>query len=101
MARLSSVVKNERKKKLVASLRAKRQELKKTISNPELSYEDKLAASSKLQKLPKASSPVQVRSRCSCCGRPRAVYADFALCRICFRRDVHDGLIPGMTKSSW
>jgi small subunit ribosomal protein S14 len=40
-------------------------------------------------------------SRCRRCGRPRAVYRKFGLCRICLRELAHQGLIPGMTKSSW
>jgi small subunit ribosomal protein S14 len=40
-------------------------------------------------------------SRCRRCGRPRAVYRKFGLCRICLRELAHDGQIPGMTKSSW
>jgi small subunit ribosomal protein S14 len=40
-------------------------------------------------------------SRCSRCGRPRAVYRKFGLCRICLRQLAHSGMIPGMTKSSW
>ena len=40
-------------------------------------------------------------SRCSRCGRPRAVYKKFGLCRICLRELAHEGVIPGMTKSSW
>jgi small subunit ribosomal protein S14 len=40
-------------------------------------------------------------TRCRRCGRPRAVYRRFGLCRICLRELAHQGLIPGMTKSSW
>jgi small subunit ribosomal protein S14 len=40
-------------------------------------------------------------SRCTRCGRPRAVYRRFGLCRICLRDLAHEGFIPGMTKSSW
>jgi small subunit ribosomal protein S14 len=40
-------------------------------------------------------------SRCNRCGRPRAVFRKFGLCRICLRELAHDGSIPGMTKSSW
>jgi small subunit ribosomal protein S14 len=40
-------------------------------------------------------------SRCNRCGRPRAVYRKFGLCRICLRQLAHEGVIPGMTKSSW
>ncbi len=40
-------------------------------------------------------------TRCSRCGRPRAVYRAFGLCRICFREMAHTGELPGITKSSW
>jgi small subunit ribosomal protein S14 len=40
-------------------------------------------------------------TRCNRCGRPRAVYRKFGLCRICLRDLAHQGVIPGMTKSSW
>ena len=40
-------------------------------------------------------------TRCNRCGRPRAVYRKFGLCRICLRDLAHQGQIPGMTKSSW
>lgn len=41
------------------------------------------------------------RNRCQVCGRPRAYYRDFGLCRICLRKMAHEGLIPGLKKSSW
>jgi small subunit ribosomal protein S14 len=40
-------------------------------------------------------------NRCRRCGRPRAYYRKFGLCRICLRDAAHEGYIPGMTKSSW
>jgi small subunit ribosomal protein S14 len=40
-------------------------------------------------------------NRCRKCGRPRAVYRKFGLCRLCLREAAHKGYIPGMTKSSW
>ena len=40
-------------------------------------------------------------TRCRRCGRPRAVYRKFGLCRICLRELAHQGFIPGMTKASW
>jgi small subunit ribosomal protein S14 len=53
----------------------------------------------------KASRPPKYRTRaytrCNKCGRPRAVYRKFGLCRICLRDLAHEGFIPGMTKSSW
>jgi small subunit ribosomal protein S14 len=35
------------------------------------------------------------------CGRARAVYRKFGICRICFRNLASDGLIPGVKKASW
>jgi small subunit ribosomal protein S14 len=44
---------------------------------------------------------VRAYTRCTRCGRPRAVYQKFGVCRICLRELAHQGAIPGMTKSSW
>jgi small subunit ribosomal protein S14 len=44
---------------------------------------------------------VRQYTRCQRCGRPRAVFRKFGLCRICLRELAHQGAIPGMTKSSW
>jgi small subunit ribosomal protein S14 len=53
----------------------------------------------------KAARPPKYKTRaytrCNRCGRPRAVYRKFGLCRICLRQLAHSGMIPGMTKSSW
>jgi small subunit ribosomal protein S14 len=52
------------------------------------------------QSRPKRFS-VREYTRCRRCGRPRAVFRKFGLCRICLRELAHEGAIPGMTKSSW
>ena len=44
---------------------------------------------------------VRAYTRCSRCGRPRAVLRKFQLCRICFREQALNGEIPGVTKASW
>ena len=41
----------------------------------------------------------QAYTRCNRCGRPRAVYKKFKLCRICLRELAHQGAIPGMTRA--
>ena len=40
-------------------------------------------------------------TRCNRCGRPRAVYRKFMLCRVCFRELAHRGELPGIRKASW
>ena len=44
---------------------------------------------------------VRAYTRCQRCGRPRSVYRQFGLCRICLREMAHAGEVPGVTKSSW
>jgi ribosomal protein S14 len=44
---------------------------------------------------------IRIRLRCRLCGRGRAVYRKFGICRICFRGMASDGLIPGLKKASW
>jgi ribosomal protein S14 len=44
---------------------------------------------------------IRIRLRCRLCGRARAVFRKFGLCRICFRNMASDGLIPGVKKASW
>lgn len=44
---------------------------------------------------------IRIRSRCRLCGRSRAVYRKFGICRICFRDMANFGLIPGVKKASW
>jgi small subunit ribosomal protein S14 len=61
-----------------------------------------MASASKIAKVkqkPKFST--KLRRRCQLCGRPRAVYRKFGLCRICFRQMADQGLIPGVRKASW
>jgi small subunit ribosomal protein S14 len=43
----------------------------------------------------------RLKRRCKLCGRPRAVYRKFGVCRICFRKMADEGLIPGVRKASW
>jgi len=44
---------------------------------------------------------VRAYTRCNMCGRPRAVYRKFGICRICLREMALLGEIPGMRKASW
>jgi small subunit ribosomal protein S14 len=53
----------------------------------------------KSKKTPKYA--VRKHSRCLICGRPRGFMRKFGICRICFRKMAHEGMLPGVTKSSW
>ena len=55
----------------------------------------------KIKAARKPKFAVRAYTRCNRCGRPRAVYRKFGVCRICLRELAHQGVIPGMTKSSW
>lgn len=44
---------------------------------------------------------VRAYTRCELCGRARAVYRKFKICRLCFRKLAHEGKIPGVKKASW
>ncbi|MCS7253060.1 MAG: type Z 30S ribosomal protein S14 [Armatimonadota bacterium] len=53
----------------------------------------------KAQKEPKFK--VRKVNRCKRCGRARAYFRKFGLCRICLRELASQGLIPGVKKASW
>ena len=44
---------------------------------------------------------IRIKRRCKICGRSRAVFSKFGICRICFRDMANKGLIPGVKKASW
>ncbi len=44
---------------------------------------------------------VRAYNRCPLCGRPRAYYRKFGICRICFRNMALRGELPGVVKASW
>jgi small subunit ribosomal protein S14 len=54
-----------------------------------------------LDKLPRSSSAVRLRSRCKLTGRPRGYMRKFGVCRNQFRQLASEGKIPGLIKASW
>jgi small subunit ribosomal protein S14 len=101
MAKISKVVRNNKRKKIVANYAERRLALKKIINNPESSIEQVDEAVVKLQKLPRNASPIRVRNRCSQTGRSRGFLRKFGMSRIALRELALEGQIPGVTKSSW
>ena len=100
MAKLSSIEKNNRRRRMSLKYQGRRQALKTTISNKLLSAEDRFEAILKLAGLPRNSSKVRIRNRCEISGRPRSYYRKFKMSRIALREFASQGLIPGMTKAS-
>src|SRR4029078_988310 len=101
MAKISKVVKNERRKKMAANYAVRRAAAKKIINSPRSTPEEVAAAVIKLQKMPRDASPIRVRNRCSQSGRSRGYLRKFGVSRIALRKLALEGQIPGVVKSSW
>ncbi|MES2121697.1 MAG: 30S ribosomal protein S14 [Chlamydiota bacterium] len=101
MATKTWIAKQKRRERLVQLKWDKRQSLKKIILDMNKSDEERLAAKISLNKMPRNSSPVRLRSRCQLTGRSRGVLKKFKLSRLCFRELGNMGMIPGLVKASW
>ena len=101
MAKTSMINRDIKRKKMAEKFAAKRAELKAIVASPKSSYEEKLEAQTKLQKLPRDASPVRQRNRCELTGRPRGVYRKFGLGRNKLREATMRGDVPGLRKASW
>ena len=101
MAKVSSINKNERRKKLVKKYAGKYASLKAIAGDTSKDETERLIARLKMAEIPRNGNPTRIRNRCELTGRPRAYYRKFRLCRIQLRDLANKGLIPGVTKSSW
>jgi len=89
MARKSLIARQAKRVRLVKKYASLRKELKEKGD-----YDA-------LQKLPKNSSPVRLKSRCMFTGRARSYYRKFGVSRLVLREMALKGEIPGLKKSSW
>jgi small subunit ribosomal protein S14 len=101
MAKLSSINKNERRKKLVKKYAAKYEKLKAIADDETVDETERLMARLKMAEIPRNGNPTRVRNRCATTGRPRGSYRKFGIHRIELRNLGNRGMIPGLTKSSW
>ena len=101
MAKLSSINKNERRKKLVKKNAGRYARLKAIANDESKDDTERLIARLKLAEIPRNANPTRVRNRCEVTGRSRGYYRKFRLSRIMLRELANKGLIPGVTKSSW
>ncbi len=101
MAKTSMVNRDIKRMKLVKKHAVKRALLKAKSIDSALPLEERMAAQTALQKLPRDASPCRVRNRCALSGRPRGVYAKFGLARTKLREATMRGDVPGLRKGSW
>ena len=101
MAKLCMTERELKRRKMVEKYKGKRLALNEVIKNANSTIEEKAEARSKLQALPKNSSPVRLRNRCALTGRPRGVYSKFGIARSKLRELMLSGEVPGITKASW
>ena len=101
MAKTSSIEKNNRRRKMTAQHKGRRAKLKALTNDMGKPLNERMQASIKLAQLPRNSSATRIRNRCELTGRSRGYYRKLKLCRNQLREMASQGLIPGMTKSSW
>src|SRR5262249_44476973 len=101
MAKTSMVERERRRERLVVKYGKRRKELKAIIADRTVSDEERWNAQTKLQKLPRDSSPSRKKRRCGITGRPRGGYRKFGLARNKLREAAMRGDVPGLVKASW
>jgi len=101
MAKLSQVLRDQRREALLQKYRERRAALRARLKDPKVSVEEKFEVQAEFAKLPRNSCPTRRTRRCRVSGRARAVYRKFGLSRIALRDMTLRGELPGMRKSSW
>jgi len=101
MAKKSKIAKNDQRREIVARYAERRAGLKETIRSPRSTPEERAAAVSALQAMPRDASPTRLRNRDTADGRPRGYFRKFGLSRVRLREMAHRGELPGVSKSSW
>lgn len=89
MAKLASINKCKRVNKKIT---ARKEALRKEMKEKKVKWRDVK---------PQLQFSTRAYTRCNTCGRPKAVYRKFGICRICFRLMALKGLLPGVRKASW
>jgi small subunit ribosomal protein S14 len=100
MAKKSMIERDRKRNFLIKKYAEKREMLKLTIKEAS-SLEEKFSLHRKLQQLPRNSAPSRHHNRCNITGRPRGYFRYFGVSRHILREYALEGLLPGVTKSSW
>ena len=101
MAKLSQVLRDRRREKLIEKHAATRRELRKRLKDATVSIDEKLEIQQEFAKLPRNSCPTRLNRRCRISGRSRSYYRKFGISRIALRDLALKGQLPGVRKSSW
>lgn len=101
MAKKSMLAREVKRQKLARQYADKRAKLRAIVADPDVEFDEKMAASAELQKLPRDSSITRQVRRCALTGRPKGVYRKFGMGRNKLRELAMAGEIPGLRKSSW
>jgi small subunit ribosomal protein S14 len=101
MAKLSQVLRDQRRAELIKKYAARRAELRKKVKDRDLPPKEKDEAIAALAKLPRNSCPTRLTRRCKISGRARGVHQKFEISRIAIRDLGLRGQLPGVRKSSW
>jgi ribosomal protein S14 len=97
----NSIFRDQYRRSLYAKYEVKRFLLKSIIQDFSIDKDIRLKYIHTLSKLPRNSSLIRVKNRCTLTGRSRSNYRYFRLSRISFRELALKGELPGVTKSSW
>jgi small subunit ribosomal protein S14 len=101
MAKKCKIVKNDRRREIVARYAERRAELKEIIRSPSSTGEQRASAQRQLARQPRDASVVRLRNRDAADGRPRGYLRKFGLSRVRVRQLAHNGQLPGVRKASW
>ena len=100
MAKKSMIEREKKRQRLTIKYSKTRNRLKQDIKNRS-TLQEKIEIQRKLQNLPRNSAPVRLHNRCLLTGRPKGFFRAFGVSRHVLREMAHNGLLPGVTKSSW
>ena len=101
VAKTALINREQKRRDTVKKFAVRRTELLAIVNNAKAGQEERFAARTKLQELPRNASPTRLRNRCALTGRPRGVFRKFGLGRNKLREIAMRGEIPGMVKASW
>ncbi|MDQ3776838.1 MAG: 30S ribosomal protein S14 [Pseudomonadota bacterium] len=101
MAKTSVIHREGRRLRTVKRFAARRAQLFAQANDKSLGVEERRAAQTKIQKMPRDASPVRLHNRCRLTGRPHGFYRKFGLSRSMLRIAAMNGDVPGLVKASW